>query len=482
MASVGALPASWYSSRLKQPDGKLRYEIAGFHIYIKRDGRGDVNAFHQDQNSLVPVHVKVGVNGVIWVNLDAKEKPEVAWEEHFRDIDKQERYKALNFADYESSYTYDIDGYYNRKILAYNFNECYHFPITHLDIPEFLNLTPSDSDLKDGHIQHRRGSTPERIAKGINTASTYYFSMTAMVVSSDFIMAQALPSVTLAAPKWLKRCTRSGIPLRPNSNLLVTLLPFTIVPGPDPNDTIPEALAGISGILESAAREEGIKRLVLTSSSIAVLEPGSSKRTIVTWDTWNEKAAELAWSPPYAPDKSMAVYAASKVIGEKAMWDWVDDRKLRLGANSGICPNILRVLSHAVVLGSPLSTKNQDYPSTLAIPIPLLNIDQHAMNAFIDQFPAYAARLHVAALIHADVEGERIFAFAGPFNRNDILAVFRKLRHHRRYTADIAGLTENRSIVGLSLRHRADGLLKHLWGIGFASPETCRETIQDPAQ
>lgn len=71
--------------------------------------------------------------------------------------------------------------------------------------------------------------------------------------------------------------------------------------------------------------------------------PTSSKRTIVTWDTWIEKAVELAWSSPYAPDKSMAVYAASKVIGEKAMWDWVGDRKLRLGANSGICPNILRV-------------------------------------------------------------------------------------------------------------------------------------------
>ncbi|QMW36333.1 hypothetical protein F9C07_2247924 [Aspergillus flavus] len=152
--------------------------------------------------------------------------------------------------------------------------------------------------------------------------------------------------------------------------------------------------------------------------------PTSSKRTIVTWDTWIEKAVELAWSSPYAPDKSMAVYAASKVIGEKAMWDWV------------VIP--------PVVLGSPLSTKTQDYPSSSAIPIPLLNNDQHAMNAFIDQFPPFffvdiadAARLHVAALIHADVEGERIFAFAGPFNRNDILAVFRKLRHHRRFTDDI---------------------------------------------
>ncbi|KAF3386957.1 Choline monooxygenase [Penicillium rolfsii] len=236
-----------HSSRVKEAGDWLRYEMAGFDFIITRDRQGDINAFHnicrhraypvvekegsgnskilscryhgwsyglngklakatgfkgadsidKDQNSLFRIHVKVDVNGFIWVNLDAKAVPEVPWEEHFRDVDKQDRYKAYNFDNYDLDHTYELDGHYNWKILADNFNECYHCPTTHADIPEFLNLDSFDSDLKDGHIQHRCISTPEQIAKGLYTASTYYFPITAMVVSPHFMMVQKfLPSST----------------------------------------------------------------------------------------------------------------------------------------------------------------------------------------------------------------------------------------------------------------------------------------------
>ncbi|KAJ5892070.1 uncharacterized protein N7473_008298 [Penicillium subrubescens] len=234
-----------HSSRVKEAGDWLRYEMAGFDFIITRDRQGDINAFHnicrhraypvvekqgsgnskilscryhgwsyglngklakatgfkdvdsidKDQNSLFRIHVKVDVNGFIWVNLDAKEVPEVSWEDHFRDVDKQDRYKAYNFDNYDLDHTYELEGHYNWKILADNFNECYHCPTTHADIPEFLNLDSFDSDLKGGHIQHHCVSTPEQIAKGLYTASTYYFPVTAMVVSPHFIMVQKfLPS------------------------------------------------------------------------------------------------------------------------------------------------------------------------------------------------------------------------------------------------------------------------------------------------
>ncbi|KAJ5927789.1 hypothetical protein N7466_006745 [Penicillium verhagenii] len=229
-----------HSSRVKNPGDWLRYDIAGFDFIITRDRQGDVNAFHnvcrhraypvvekegsgnskilscryhgwsyglngklakapgykdldnfnKDQNNLFRIHVKVDVNGFIWVNLDANETPEVSWEEHFRDVDTQERYKEYNFDDYDLDHTYELEGQYNWKVLADNFNECYHCPTTHPDIPEFLNLDSFDSDLKDGHIQHHCVSTPEQKAKGLYTASTYYFPMSAMVVSPHFIMIQ----------------------------------------------------------------------------------------------------------------------------------------------------------------------------------------------------------------------------------------------------------------------------------------------------
>lgn len=222
-----------HSSRLKETGDWLRYEIAGFDFIIARDRQGNINAFHnvcrhraypviekegsgnakilacryhgwsyglngklakapgykdldgydKEENGLFKIHVKVDINGFIWVNLDANETPEVSWEEHFRDVDKQERYKAYNFDDYDLNHSYELDGHYNWKILADNFNECYHCPTTHADIPEFLNLDSFDSDLKDGHIQHHCISTPEQIAKGLYTASTYYFPVAAMVVS-----------------------------------------------------------------------------------------------------------------------------------------------------------------------------------------------------------------------------------------------------------------------------------------------------------
>lgn len=223
-----------HSSRVKNTGDWLRFEVAGFDFIITRDRQGNVNAFHnvcrhraypviekegsgnakilacryhgwsyglngklakatgfqgsphamdKEQNGLFPIHVKVDVNGFIWVNMDAKEEPEVSWEEHFANVDTQERYKAYNFDNYDLNHTYELEGKYNWKILADNFNECYHCPTTHADIPEFLNLDSFDSDLKDGHIQHHCVSTPEQIAKGLYTASTYYFPMSAMVVS-----------------------------------------------------------------------------------------------------------------------------------------------------------------------------------------------------------------------------------------------------------------------------------------------------------
>jgi phenylpropionate dioxygenase-like ring-hydroxylating dioxygenase large terminal subunit len=222
-----------HSMRVKNTGDWLRYEIAGYDFIITRDRQGNINAFHnvcrhraypvienegsgnskiiscryhgwsyglngklakapgyqeldgfdKDKNNLFKIHVKVDVNGFIWVNLDAKETPEVSWEEHFRDVDKQERYKAYDFENYDLDHSYELEGHYNWKILADNFNECYHCPTTHADIPAFLNLESFDSDTKDGHIQHHCESTPEQMAKGLYTASTYYFPMSAMVVS-----------------------------------------------------------------------------------------------------------------------------------------------------------------------------------------------------------------------------------------------------------------------------------------------------------
>jgi phenylpropionate dioxygenase-like ring-hydroxylating dioxygenase large terminal subunit len=81
-------------------------------------------------------------------------------------------------------------GHFNWKILSDNFNECYHCPTTHPDIPSFLNLETFDSTLKDGHIQHHCKPTQEQEDAGVVTHSTYFFPNSSMSVSKHFIMIQ----------------------------------------------------------------------------------------------------------------------------------------------------------------------------------------------------------------------------------------------------------------------------------------------------
>jgi hypothetical protein len=50
------------------------------------------------------------------------------------------------------------------------------------------------------------------------------------------------------------------------------------------------------------------------------------------------------------------------------------------------------------------------------------------------------ARVHLAALVNKDVQDERLFTFAYPCSRMDILAVFTKLYPERKFRDDIPAL------------------------------------------
>ncbi|KAK5164125.1 uncharacterized protein LTR77_010216 [Saxophila tyrrhenica] len=229
-----------HRNRLQEAGDYLRYTIAGFDIIVIRDRSNNINAFHnvcrhraypvvekkcgkvsilacryhgwsyglngklakapqyqeldgfdKSQNGLFSIHVHVDINGFIWINLDAqKEKPEVPWEADFDTVDKQERFEDFNFDDYVLDHTYELDGGYNWKIACDNFNECYHCPTTHPDVPAFLNVDSADVEVKDGHMQHDHASNPEQRRQGLNVNSTYYFPNVSMSVSPHFLMIQ----------------------------------------------------------------------------------------------------------------------------------------------------------------------------------------------------------------------------------------------------------------------------------------------------
>ncbi|KAK1055258.1 hypothetical protein LTR74_015797 [Friedmanniomyces endolithicus] len=77
------------------------------------------------------------------------------------------------------------------------------------------------------------------------------------------------------------------------------------------------------------------------------------------------------------------------------------------------------------------------------------------------------ARLHVAALIDPSCAGKRIFAFARPFNWNDVLAIFLQMHPDRKFRDNIK--------VGRDLsevpNQEAEELLRKHYGHGWASLE-----------
>lgn len=212
-----------HKARLAESGDWLRYDFAGFEIVVVRDRENKINAFHnvcrhrafpivveeagkskifsckyhgwsyglngklakapgyqeledfdKTKNNLLPVHVHIDTNGFVWVNLDAKEKPEVAWEDDFKGADTQARFSYYNFENYRYDHTWSLEADYNWKIAADNYNECYHCLTTHPDLPAVADLASYSVNTQGAWIQHDAASTQKQIESGLKVASTYF--------------------------------------------------------------------------------------------------------------------------------------------------------------------------------------------------------------------------------------------------------------------------------------------------------------------
>jgi phenylpropionate dioxygenase-like ring-hydroxylating dioxygenase large terminal subunit len=229
---VRALPANWYTSeamyqlerrsifrrrwllmthqsRLKTGD-HLHYDVANFDVYITRDSAGEILASHKlindDRNdsgaeddspvigsSSDSIHTRLDRNGFIWINMDPAPVPEVAWEDRFDHVDEQARFDQFNFDDYVFDHTWNLVGPFNWKILADNFNECYHCATTHPDLTTgLIDLESYDvaCDPAGDHIQHKPNTPEDRKALGQEICSTYCFPNVSFTVTQHFLFIQ----------------------------------------------------------------------------------------------------------------------------------------------------------------------------------------------------------------------------------------------------------------------------------------------------
>ncbi|KAM0541480.1 hypothetical protein ACHAPJ_013215 [Fusarium lateritium] len=198
---------------------------------------------------------------------------------------------------------------------------------------------------------------------------------------------------------------------------------------PNPNNIIPPTVAGTKSILEAAAREPSVKRVVFTSSIVAALFPVAGINTRADRHTWNDAAEKAAWAPPpYDASRAFSTYAASKLAAEKEVWDFVSEIKPQYSVN---------VISPSGIIGKPLHVKHCDNP------VNWLTTVFKGDKARLDTFPAAffvdvqdVAILHVAAMLDPDLKNARLQTWGHSTNWNEFLAILRKLCPEKEFIAD----------------------------------------------
>ncbi|KAI4594313.1 hypothetical protein KJ359_008588 [Pestalotiopsis sp. 9143b] len=236
----------------------------------------------------------------------------------------------------------------------------------------------------------------------------------------------------------------------------------------DPNKVIPGAIAFALNALKAAYSEPTVKRFVYCSSSTAaILSQAETPKIVVTEKTWNEDAVKEAWAdPPYLPERSHAVYSASKTLAEQSIWKYHDDHHSErpdLTVNS-VLPNM--------TLGKSLDPSTQGFPSTAAMVALLYKgqiVDYHRTvprQYFVDVQDV--GRLHVAATVLDKVRSERIFAFAARYNWDAVLGILRKLEPRTTFPDNFSGGDDPNEIQP---RYKAEGYLRDLGRPGWTTLE-----------
>ena len=160
--------------------------------------------------------------------------------------------------------------------------------------------------------------------------------------------------------------------------------PFIIAAPKDENEIISPAVDGTLRVL-SAAKAAGIKRVVLTSSTAAIISGKLSGH--YGTDSWSD------------PDANIGTYAKSKTLAERAAWEFADTNRIDLVViNPGgvLGPTLTgRVEGESLTFISDII--NGKYPLVPDISVLLIDVRD-------------VAKLHVAAITAEGAVGKRFIA------------------------------------------------------------------------
>lgn len=180
------------------------------------------------------------------------------------------------------------------------------------------------------------------------------------------------------------------------------------------DEMIRPAVDGTLRVLK-AAREAGVKRVVMTSNFGAVGYSHKDKNTIIT---------EESWTNPN--EKGLSTYNKSKVLAEQAAWDFM---KTEGGSLELSVINPMGIfgpsLSHDLSSGFEMLKKLLDGTMKAVPDIRLGIVDVRD-----------AAELHILAMENLDAKGERFLALAG--GTMSLLEIVKLLKQKMPYVVEKA--------------------------------------------
>ncbi|KAJ3546970.1 hypothetical protein NM208_g1743 [Fusarium decemcellulare] len=201
--------------------------------------------------------------------------------------------------------------------------------------------------------------------------------------------------------------------------------------GADPNKAITPMVNGVKNILKAAASQPTIKRFVFTSSDRALSYAINGRGVTLDTSMWNDSAVENAWRPPpYEADRIWDVYAALKTQCEKEVWAFGRAENPNFVINTVLPSFNVGPIIHAKQPGSTGKWVRDLWRD----PGHYEDLQGFGASWYIDVEDT--ALLHVAALTQEDVKDERLLGFAGPFNFNSWLDIFRQIGAGKAWPAD----------------------------------------------
>ncbi|PCH42478.1 NAD(P)-binding protein [Wolfiporia cocos MD-104 SS10] len=193
----------------------------------------------------------------------------------------------------------------------------------------------------------------------------------------------------------------------------------------DPQDMIIPAVNGTLGILQSArAHGSNVQRVVITSSCATIAEYTNPPRVFTEYD-WNEKAV-VEVKAKKRDAHPISKYRASKVLAERAAWNFVEEHKGDLQWDLVVlCPSyVFGPMIHEVKsLDTMNASMNGWYQWALKGLFDPTRLDIEGFN-WVDVRDL--ANAHVLAIQKMEAAGSRVIVSQGPWDWYECIDVCRQ--------------------------------------------------------